>query len=272
MGGVKTPGALVEARIASESVVPRVSVPVCAVTSVVPVCVVSRCAYTSVFKCVLRRTHRACVKASSCASKTPSESPCVPEPSSTSPCMDEPPSADEPPCASGVVASVPACVLPGTPCVKGAPQGEETTCAREAARVCEPPRVCETPRVSAPAGVSSVVSVSEARCVSGRPCVGRKTVCVRSLYTREMSVAMREHAAASPGVRMNGNEIVCSLSLVTRGSLSARAEWRRKLRLWRNKCRVAAVVVFGTGPGLHGRARVVRAVPWTRPPRARLRG
>ena len=53
MGGMKTPGALVEARIPSESVVPRVSVPVCAVANVVPVCVVSRCAYTSVLKCVL---------------------------------------------------------------------------------------------------------------------------------------------------------------------------------------------------------------------------
>ena len=156
LGGVKTPGALVEA---SESVVPRVSVPVCvvesvsvpvcAVTSVVPVCMVSRCAYTSVLKCVLRRTHtgskRACVRA------TPREPSCM------SPCMDEPPSADETPCASGVVTGVPACVLPGTPCVKGAPQAEETTCAREAARVCEPPCVNETPRVSAPVGVRGVV-------------------------------------------------------------------------------------------------------------------
>ena len=139
----------------------------------------------------------------------------------------------------------------------------ETTCARKAARVCEPPRVCETPRVSAPAGV---VCMSEAR-VSERPCVG----CVRSLYTREMSAAMREHAAASPDVRVNGNAIVCSLSLVTCGSMSARRAWRLRLRLWRTKCRVAAVVAIGTVPGLHGRARVVRAVPRTRPPRARLR-
>ena len=189
MGGVKTPGALVEASV---SVVPSVSVPVCVVesvvpvcvvTSVVPVCVVSRCVYTSVWKCVLRRTHagskRACVKAPSCAKETPcvSETPCVPEPScvtettsvsvspcasetpSAPPCVDEPPNMSEPPstdaapCASGVVTGVPACVIPGMPCVKGAPQGEETTCARDAARVCEPPRVCETPRVSAPAGV-----------------------------------------------------------------------------------------------------------------------
>ena len=76
LGGMETPGALVEA---SESVVPgecvpvcvvESSVPVCAVASVVPVCVVSRCVFTSVFECVLRRTHsgsrRACVRATPC--------------------------------------------------------------------------------------------------------------------------------------------------------------------------------------------------------------
>ena len=184
--------------------------------------------------------------------------------------MSEPPSTSEAPYVSGVVTGVPACVLPGTPCVKGAPQGEGTRCAQEAARVCEPPCVNETPRVSAPAGVSSVVCVSEAR-VSERPCMVRVTVCVRSLHTREMSVAMREHAAASPGVSMNvnGNLIDSSMGVVTRRSVWR--EWRRRLRLWRDKCRVAAVVAFGTGPGLHGSDRVVRAVPRTRPPRARLR-
>ena len=140
----------------------------------------------------------------------------------------------------------------------------------EPPRVCEPPCVVETPRVSAPVGVSCK---SEAQCVSDRPCV-RKTVCVRSLYTREMTVAMSDHAAASPGVNAsmngNGNEIECSLGVVTRRCV--RREWRRRLRLWRAKCRVAAVVVNGTVPGLHGRARIVRAVPRTRPPRARLRG
>ena len=95
---------------------------------------------------------------------------------------------------------------------------------------------------------------------------------VRSLYTREMSVAMHEHAVASPGVKasMNANGNVCSLGLVARRC--ARGEWRRRLRLWRDKCRVAAVVANWTVPGLHGRARVVRAVPRARPPRARLRG
>ena len=195
----------------------------------------------------------------SCAGETPSASPCV----------DEPPSADEPPCASGVLASVPACVLPDTPCVKGAPQGEETTCAREAARVCEPPCVVETPRVSAPVGVSDGVCVGEAPGVSERPCVVRVTACVRSLYTREMAVGMHEHVAASPGVRINGNAIVCSLGVVTRRCV--RRERRLRLRLWRAKCWVAAVVAIWTVPGLHGRARVVRAVPRTRPPRARLR-
>ena len=154
---MKTPGALVEA---SASVVPSVSVPVCVVESVsvpvcmvpsvVPVCVVSRCMFTSELKCVLRRTHagsvrareRRCVpgatsvsvppcldetpsvspseEASPCLDETPSVTPCVEEP----PCVDEPPSTSESPCASGVVASEPACVLPGTPCVKGAPQAE----------------------------------------------------------------------------------------------------------------------------------------------------
>ena len=187
-----------------------------------------------------------------------SVSPCVDE----TPCASEAPSATdrvkEPPCASGVVTGVPACVLPGTPCVKGAPQPET-------ARVCEARCAGEAPRVSAPAGV---VCVYEAR-VSERPCVGCvRTACVRPLYTREMAVAMHEHAAASPGVGVN--EIVCSLGLVTRRC--ARVEWKRRLRLWRDKCRVAAVVAFATVPGLHGRARVVRAVPRTRPPRARLRG
>ena len=179
---MKTPGALVEASV---SVVPRVSVPVCVVESVsvpvcmvpivVPVCVVSRCVFTSELKCVLRRTHagsvrareRRCVRGATsvsvppCLDETPSASPSE----EASPCLGE--TLCETPCASGVVTGVPACVLPGTPCVKGAPQGGETTCAREAARVCEPPRVCETPRVSAPAGVC----VYEAR-VRGVVCEG----------------------------------------------------------------------------------------------------
>ena len=191
---------------------------------------------------------------------------------------------------SGVVASVPESVLPSTPCVKGAPQGEEPTCAQETARVCEPPcvngttcvpetaRVCgqpcgsearcvkETPRVSAPACVSSMVCVNEARRVSERPCV-RRTACVRSLCVREMSVGMREHAAASPGVNVRVME--CSMSLMTRRC--AWVEWRRRLRHLRDKSRVAAVVAIGTVPGLHGSERAVRAVQRTRPPRARLR-
>ena len=146
-----------------------------------------------------------------CLDETPSASPCV----EASPCEDGPPGMSEAPCASGVVASVPASVLPGTPCVKGAPQAEETAGASNTARC-----VSETPRVSAPAGV---VCVYEAR-VSERPCVGCvKTACVRSLYTREMTVAMCEHAAASPDVRMNVNgNVVCGLCLVARGSTGAR--------------------------------------------------
>ena len=133
--------------------------------------------------------------------------------------------------------------------------------------MCELPCVVETPRVSAPVGVSGMVCESEARCMSERPC-GRVTACVRSLYTREMTVAMHEHAAASPGVSMNGNLRECSLGVVARKYV--RMEWR--LRLWRDKGRVAAVVAIGTVPGLQGSVRVVRAVQRTRPPRARLRG
>ena len=263
LGGMKTPGALEVVRV------PSMSVPVCVVASVAPVCVVSRCVFTSVFRCVLRRTHRAgerrCVREAPCVSKTPcvKETPCA-TPSAT-------PGVDETPCVSGVVTSVPECVLPGTPCVKGAPQGEETMCAQETARVCEPPRVDETPRVSAPACVGSMVCVSEARSMSERPCA-RVTACVRSLCEREMTVSIHEHAAASPDVSMNGNLVMCGLSLATRGSVSARRAWRLRLKLWRDKCRVAAVVAIGTGPGLHGSARVERAVQRARPPRARLRG
>ena len=72
-----------------------------------PVCVVSRCVFTSVAKCVLQRTHsvgaRVCTKETACvdeALRVP-ETPCV----------------EATPCVSGVVASVPGCVLPSTPCV-----------------------------------------------------------------------------------------------------------------------------------------------------------
>ena len=172
-------------------------------------------------------------------------------------------------CVSGVVTSVPECVLSSTPCVRGAPQAEEAACAQKTARVCgQPACVSETPRVSAAACVGGVVCVSEAR-VSERPSV-RKTACVRSLCVREMAVAMREHAAASPGVSLN--VMSWCASLVTRGSLSARVERRRRLRHLSDKSRVAAVVSFGTVPGLHGSERVVRAVQRRRPPRARLRG
>ena len=219
----------------------------------------SRCVFTSELKCVLRRTHAGSVRAR--------ERRCVRGATSVreAPCVSEPPDMSETPCASGVVASEPACVLPGTPCVKGAPQAEEAAGARDTARVCEARCAKETPRVSAPACVGRMVSMSEARCVSGRPC-DRVTTCVRSLYTREMTVAMHDHAAASPDVRVS---VESSLGVVARRCVWR--AWKLRLRLWREKCRVAAVVAFGTVPGLHGRARVVRAVPRTRPPRARLR-
>ena len=140
LGGIEAPGALVVARV-PVVIVPRVNVPVCV--------------YTSVLKCVLQRTHstsvRACAKAPSCMEETPcldetpSETPCVPEPSCVratpcateapsvdeTPCARETPSASETPCASGGVTSVPECVLPGTPCVKGATAGgRNRVCAR----------------------------------------------------------------------------------------------------------------------------------------------
>ena len=260
---METPGALVVARVPGV-IVPSVNV---------PVCVVSRCMYTSVFKCVLQRMHsageRRCVRGATSVSAPP----CMSE----TPSVEETPCASETPCVSGVFASVPGCVLPSTACVKGAPQVEEAACARETARVCEAPcvsgtpgvseRVCvsETPQVSAPARVSSMACGSEARCVSERPNV-RKTACVRSLCVREMSVGMREHAAASPGVNVNLME--CSLGVLTRGSVGV--ERRRRLRRLRDKGRVAAVVSLGTVPGLHSSERAVRAVQRTRPPCARL--
>ena len=203
-------------------------------------------------------------------------------------CVDETPSTSETPCVKetacgiGVVASVPECVLPSMPCVKGAPRVYEAACARETAcvcesrcvsgttfapetaRVCEPPCMSGTPRVSAPACVSGMVCVEETARVSERLSV-RETACVRSLYVREMKVGMREHAAASPGVSV----MVRCLSLVTRRC--AWVEWRRRRRQTRDKGRVAAVVVMGTVPGWHSSERAVRSMQRTRPPRARLR-
>ena len=88
---------------------------------------------------------------------------------------------------------------------------------------------------------------------------------MRTLCEREMSVGMREHAAASPGV---GGMERC-VSVVTRRC--AWAERRRRLRQLRDKGRVAAVVLMGTVPGWHSSERAVHAVQRTRPPRARLR-
>ena len=155
-------------------------------------------------------------------------------------CVSETPRVSVPACVSGMVCAREMARMSEQPCVKGAPQVKEPACARETARVCEARCVSETPRVSAPAGVSGVVCVSEAR-VSERPSV-RVTACVRSLCVREMTVAMREHAAASPGVSLNG--IMCSLGVVPRRC--AWVERRRRLRQWRDKGRVAAVVAMGT--------------------------
>ena len=50
---------------------------------------------------------------------------------SATPCVSETPCVEVTPCVSGVVMSVPECVLPSTPCVKGAPRVEEAACARK---------------------------------------------------------------------------------------------------------------------------------------------
>ena len=168
------------------------------------------------------------------------------------PHVPETPSVKETPCVSGVVASVPECVLPGTPGVNEAPRVREAMCVSE--MVC----VNEAPCVSGTTGASERVCVSEARCVRG-------TACVRSLYVREMTVGMREHATACPSVSV----MEWCVSVVTRRC--AWVEWRRRRRQMRDKGRVAAVAILGTAPGLHGGEREVRAVQRTTPPRARLR-
>ena len=166
---------------------------------------------------------------------------------SAPPCVSETPCVEATPCVSGVVASVPGCVLPRAPCVKEAVCVSGTTCAPETVCVEETARVCEQPRVSERLSV-------------------RETACVRSLYVREMTVGMREHASASPGV----NVMEWCLSVVTRRC--AWVEWRRRRRRQtKDKGRVAAVAISGTAPGRHSSEREVRTVPGTRPPRARLR-
>ena len=94
---------------------------------------------------------------------------------------------------SGVVASVPKCVLPSTLCVDEAPRVRETVCVSE--RV----RMEETASVSKKVCVTETPCANEMACVSERPSA-RETACVRSLYVRDMTVGMREHAAASPSV------------------------------------------------------------------------
>ena len=110
-------------------------------------------------------------------------------------------------CVRGVVTSVPGCVLPSTPCEEGAPRVKEAVCVSETVCVNEAPCVSGTTCAPETARVCEQPCGSEARCVketarvSERPSV-RETACVRSLCVREMMVGMREHAAASPGVRV----------------------------------------------------------------------
>ena len=218
MGGMEAPEPIVVARIPS------------VVTSMVPVCVVSKGVYTSVTKCVLQRAHsvgaRVCVRVAACVKETPR--------------------VKEAPCVSGVVASVPKCVLPSTPCVEEAPRVNETPCVEGMTCVSETHCASGRPCVSGTTCAREMVRVSEARCVRG-------TECVRSLYVREMTVGMREHATACPRVSV----MEWCVSVVTRRC--AWVEWRRRRRQTRDKGRVAAVVVLGTAPSLHGSKREVRA-------------
>ena len=151
-----------------------------------------------------------------------------------------------------VFTSVPKCVLPSTPCVSEGVCVTETPCVSETP--CASGRSCVSRTTCAP----ERARVSEARCVRG-------TACVRSLCEREMTVGMREHAAASPSVSV----MEWCVSVVTRGC--AWIEWRRRRRQTKDKGRVAAVAVLGTAPGLHGGEREVRAVLRMKQPRARLR-
>jgi len=201
LGGIEAPGTLVGTRF------PSVNVPVCV--------------YTSVAKSVLQRTHsgsaRACVRATLCAKETA----CVDE----ALCVKETPCVEATPCVSGVVASVPGCVLPSTPCVTEAPCVDEapcmeettcvsgTTCAREVARVSEQP------------------CVSEARCVRGTACV------------REMTVGMPEHATACPSVMT---------WCVSRSCIGNRAGFARRRARGSGRAahEAATCVLAGVRPGL----------------------
>ena len=162
-----------------------------------------------------------------------------------------------------------------TACVDEAPRVRETVCVSERVRMkeamCVSEKMCvtETPCMKEAPCEEETPRVKEAACVSERVCVSerlcvRGTACVRSLYMREMTVGMREHAATSP----SGSVLEWCVSVVTRRS--ACVEWRRRRRQ-SDKGRVAAGAVLGTALGLHTSEREVRAVLRTRPPRARLR-
>ena len=106
---------------------------------------------------------------------------CVVKGVSAPPCVDETPCVEATKCVSGVVASVPECVLPSTPCMSEGVCVTETPCMSETLCVNEAP--CESGTTCVP----ERARMSEARCVSGT-----------ALYVREMTVGMREHAASLP--------------------------------------------------------------------------
>ena len=110
-------------------------------------------------------------------------------------------------------------------------------------------RVC----VSGRPCVSGTTCASEMARVSEWPCV-RETACVRSLCEREMTVGMRENAAASPCPSVMSR----CVSVVTRRSACVKWRWGRRQK--RDNGRAAAVAISSTVPGLHGSEREVRAV------------
>ena len=65
---------------------------------------------------------------------------------SATPCVSETPCVEATPCASGVVTSVPECLLPSTPCVKGHRK-------RKRPRVCRERHACVNSRVGVRHGV-----------------------------------------------------------------------------------------------------------------------
>ena len=126
---------------------------------------------------------------------------------------------EETPCVSGVVVSVPKCVLPSTPCVDEAPCVSGTTCAREMACVSERPSVrdsvCEVAVCEGDDGwhAGARSRVSECEC-HGMVCERRDMqVCVGGMETMTATEGQGpssgrsyfEHRAGSARQRARGS-------------------------------------------------------------------